>query len=254
MTTIKSIFATCLLLLAFTLLQAQVGVGTSTPAASAKLEISSTTQGFLPPRMSSSQRNAISSPVAGLMIWCNNCGTNGEIQVYNGTSWTNMIGGRRLLAIGESYGGGIVAYILQSGDPGYDENVQHGIIAAASDQGTAEWGCINTSIAGAQGEAIGTGNQNTIGIMNGCSTAGIAARICGDLVLNGYSDWYLPSKDELNKLYINRVAIGGFGNVNYWSSSEPNSSANAWYHYFQDGNPYYGPKNNLLKVRAIRAF
>jgi hypothetical protein len=165
-----------------------------------------------------------------------------------------VINAKTIASVGESYGGGIVAYILQAGDPGYDARVQHGLIAAASDQGTAEWGCIYTPIAEAQGEAIGTGNQNTIGIMNGCSTAGIAARICGDLVLNGYSDWYLPSKDELNKLYINRVAIGGFGNGSYWSSSEPNSSENAWYQYFQDGNQYYGPKNNPIPVRAIRSF
>lgn len=208
--------------------------------------------------MTFNQRNAISSPVAGLTVWCSNCGSNGELQVFNGTAWTNMIGGTASVVpsytIGQAALGGKIAYILQPGDPGYDANVQHGLIAAESDQGTAEWGCINYSIAGAQGEAIGTGNQNTIGIMNVCSTAGIAARICGDLVLNGYSDWYLPSKDELNKLYINRVAIGGFGNVNYWSSSEPNSSADAWYHYFADGNPYYGPKNNSLNVRAIRAF
>ena len=243
-----------------TILSGSVAIGINSPDASAKLDVSSTSSGFLPPRMSNAQRNAISSPVAGLTVWCSNCGTNGEMQVYNGTAWTNMIGGTASVVpsytIGQAALGGKIAYILQTGDPGYDANEQHGLIAAASDQGTAEWGCIYTYIAGAQGEAIGTGNQNTIGIMNGCGTAGIAARICGDLVLNGYSDWYLPSKDELNKLYINRVAIGGFGNVSYWSSSEPNSSENAWYHYFDDGHPYpyYGPKNNSLKVRAIRAF
>ena len=81
-------------LLAASAAQAQVGVGI--PAtdihASAQLDVSSTTKGFLPPRMIESQRNAIASPAAGLMIWCSDCGTSGEVQVYNGSVWTNMVG------------------------------------------------------------------------------------------------------------------------------------------------------------------
>ncbi|MSP69297.1 MAG: DUF1566 domain-containing protein [Bacteroidetes bacterium] len=91
--------------------------------------------------------------------------------------------------------------------------------------------------------------------MNGCSTAGIAARLCGDLVLGDYSDWYLPSKDELIQLYINRVAIGGFASINsyYWSSTEYGAS-NAWYFYFGNGNASYNPKGTTYYVRAVRAF
>jgi uncharacterized protein (TIGR02145 family) len=70
----------------------QVGIGTTTPKASAQLDVTSTTKGFLPPRLTYVQKTAIASPVAGLLIWCSDCGTNGESQVYNGTTWTNISG------------------------------------------------------------------------------------------------------------------------------------------------------------------
>ena len=61
---------------------AQVGVGTTTPHASAVLDVTSTTQGFLPPRMTQAQRNAIVSPASGLIIWCTNCGASGKYYDY----------------------------------------------------------------------------------------------------------------------------------------------------------------------------
>ena len=175
------------------------------------------------------------------------------------------------IAVGDSYQGGKIAYILQAGDIGYDANVLHGLIAAPSDQGQqGPWGCgqvgaNSITISGADGTAIGTGAQNTIDIMNGCGTAGIAAELCGDLVLNGYSDWYLPSKDELEKLYLNQFAIGGFTpNFWYWSSTEVSTHV-AWAHNFNvdysvltqpNLNGYFeqGGKAAGLNVRAIRSF
>jgi hypothetical protein len=235
-----------------------IGIGTTSPASSAPLDVSSTNKGILPPRMSHLQRNAIASPVAGLVIWCNTCGATGELQVYNGTTWTNMVGGSVTPGIvngniGDTYQGGKIAYILQSGDPGYIEGEFHGLIITPGDQGTAEWGCLETEIAGADGTALGTGNQNTIDIMNGCTQSGIAARKCGDLVLNGYDDWYLPSKDELNKLYINHGAIGGFTDEPYWSSTEYNAYF-AWYRYFYIDYQNVTGKEVTIKVRAVRTF
>jgi hypothetical protein len=69
-----------------------VAIGTSIPAASAALDITSTTQGLLLPRLTYVQKTAIVNPVAGLILFCSDCGTNGEMQLYNGTSFVNMIG------------------------------------------------------------------------------------------------------------------------------------------------------------------
>jgi hypothetical protein len=72
---------------------------TSAASASSVLEASSTSQGFLPPRMTYFQRTQIASPIAGLTIWCINCGASGEIQVFNGTTWTNVVGGQASLVL-----------------------------------------------------------------------------------------------------------------------------------------------------------
>jgi len=70
-----------------------VGIGTATPNASAQLDVSSTNSGFLPPRMTFAQRNAISNPSQGLMIYCTDCGTKGQAQIFDGTDWTDLTGG-----------------------------------------------------------------------------------------------------------------------------------------------------------------
>ena len=134
---------------------------------------------------------------------------------------------RLLLAVGDSYGGGKVAYILVFGDTGYSATVQHGLIAATADQSSfIVWALPAfqgpfVPNSGAIGIAIGTGfgNTNAIIAQNGEGTnyaAGLA-RACRD---GGYSDWFLPSRDELSKLYQNKATIGGFGSAWYWSSSE----------------------------------
>jgi Protein of unknown function (DUF1566) len=105
----------------------------------------------------------------------------------------------------------------------------------------------------ALGQPLERDKPNTTAIVNGCSTPGIAAQICDALVLNGYSDWFLPSKDELNQMYIQRGVIGGFTGFDYWSSSEY-YYYDAWDQNFSNGNQFYYNKNYTFHVRAVRAF
>lgn len=160
------------------------------------------------------------------------------------------------VVVGDSYGGGKIAYILQSGDPGYNVSVQHGLIAATADQNggaTIAWSNITNTLVGTTGTALGTGQANTTAIVGqgGCTSG--AAWLCNDLTEGSYSDWYLPSKDELNKLYLNKVTIGGFANAAYWSSSETNANS-AWNQNFNNGNQNNNNKNSSRRVRAVRAF
>jgi hypothetical protein len=224
------------------------------------LEVSSTTQGFLPPRVYAAQRNAIVSPVAGLTIWCINCGEYGELNVYNGVAWVNMIGSSTSsvpsISIGQNYYGGKIAYILQSGDPGYDANTPHGLVAATTHQSTGiRWYNGSFTTTGVTGTAIGTGLSNTNAIIasQGATATSYAAGLARAYAGGGYKDWYLPSKDELNKLYLNREAIGGFANNYYWSSTEY-YDYRAWFQDFNLGSQDYYGKDGTFYVRAIRAF
>jgi hypothetical protein len=143
-------------------------------------------------------------------------------------------------SIGQSYQGGIIFYIDGTG--------LHGLICATTDQSTgAEWGCMDTWIN--TWHDIGRGQENTTAIVNGCNTAGIAARICNDLVLNGYNDWFLPTEDELFQMF----KLGGFADYLYWSSSEADAS-DACSQGFFSGSQIARSKDNTLYVRAVRAF
>ena len=135
--------------------------------------------------------------------------------------------------IGQYTLGGVVAYILQEGDPGYDSNVQHGLVVNISYDGSGRiptpngWGCYGTNLPGVTGTNFGTGPQNTLDILSSCTDPDIAAYICthlNDYGYNdeGYTDWYLPSNGELTKIWEN-ISLSNLyfaGSEYIWSSTE----------------------------------
>ena len=154
-------------------------------------------------------------------------------------------------SIGQSYGGGIIFLIDGSGE--------HGLIAASADQSSAAyWGCSGTNVATLS--LTGAGLQNTVNIIAACSTAGIAASICYDLDLGGYTDWYLPSISELILMQEN-LYDAGMGNFSapyyYWSSTQMDAGL-AYYRSFEwdytGGLIKSGYAEYYRQVRAVRSF
>ncbi len=112
-----------------------------------------------------------------------------------------------------------------------------------------EYGWIKTST------EIGTGYANTMKISSYRDGDVTAAKACLDYSVNGYDDWFLPSKDELDLMYKNLDVrgVGSFANDGYWSSSENNSDG-AWLQYFFDGSQNYNSRYLEGRVRPVRAF
>jgi hypothetical protein len=197
----------------------------------------------------------------------------GDILYYNGESWQKLQAGSdgeiltiqngipkwlnnaAFLTVGVNYQGGKVAYLLQPTDTGYDPLVPHGLIAATSDMvGNYQWGC--GGILGTTSPDLGEGLNNSIEIAAGTCGVLSGAKVCLDAVIGGYSDWFLPSTVEINKLYSNRNAIGGFENEWYWTSTEylltPSQSYSQ--HFGPLGTLTVAPRTFTYKVRPIRKF
>jgi hypothetical protein len=133
--------------------------------------------------------------------------------------------------------------------------------AAPGDQQSKNWGTYDYTVPGANGTAIGTGKQNTFDIIAGDSAADKAADECANYsIVNGgvtFDDWFLPSFDELNQMYLNLKAqgVGGFdASQYYWSSSEY-GDITAYVQWFGNGSSAHCTKAGpACCVRAARAF
>jgi hypothetical protein len=130
--------------------------------------------------------------------------------------------------------------------------------APAHTQFNAEWGALRHDVVGTKTD-IGTGRQNTaliVAKLTQLRETNRAAQLCVSLNINGFSDWFLPSKDELNLMYVNlhKKGVGGFDCHRYYWSSSQSSTVLAWLQRFFNGYQYPDRKNDASSVRAVRAF
>ena len=230
---------------------------------SAMLDVKSTEMGMLIPRMTETQRDLITSPATGLMIFQTD--ETAGFYYYDGSAWTSVggsSGGGATYSVGDFAQGGIVFWL--------DETGEHGLVCAKN-QSTAGWYAGTDGVTRATGDGPFSGEANTSIIIAAQVSIGddgndYAAQICNELQITEggktYGDWYLPSKQELNLIYQNKTTIdatatvnGGvtFGDNYFWSSTEYDNES-AWRQLFIDGEQVAYLKFSYTEVRAVRAF
>jgi uncharacterized protein (TIGR02145 family) len=262
----------------------------STANASAMLDVSSTTKGFLPPRMTGAQRATITSPAQGLMIYCTDCGSSGEPQYYDGTQWKNLIGGTATsstprVTIGTqvwttnnldvtTYSDGTV--IPEVSDPTQWSNLTTGAWCYYnnnSSSGTTYGKLYNWyAVAGIHDTDAGTPNKILAPtgwhVPTDAEWTTLITTLGGESVAGGKMKaitlWNSPNTDATNSSGFRALPGGsrrynGFndiGDYGYWWSSSEGTTADAWSRHLNYGNGYaYRPnatKETGFSVRCLR--
>ncbi len=222
-----------------------VGIGLSgiTPGPQNKLEINSAdtnASGLRFRQLTSASTPITPNPGPGVLT----VDANGDVIYVEAT-------GSSTLNIGDAYQGGIIFWLDDSG--------QHGLIAAIADQSTgvvwtiAPW---QSTVSNAVRDGVNGGVANTERIIIQAGAGSYAAQVCANYQGGGYGDWYLPSKYELNLLFLERAWFSGFSTSNdYWSSSE-STYYTAWVQFLSGSGGQASNNKDIDNnpVRAIRAF
>jgi hypothetical protein len=182
-----------------------------------------------------------------LYVWAHNaCGASSAATFTQSTSVCPCI-------VGNTGPGGGKIFYCGSAYPGFQ-----GLESMASDlsYNTPSWGCVNAQQY-IMNDAIGAGKTNSADLDANCADVNMAADRCENLVSGGKSDWFLPSKLELQQMYIQRNTIGGFEGGDYWKShywsSTEHSQFKGWTVYFSNGSyDDVSKANNVCSVRCIR--
>ena len=198
------------------------------------------------------KKNIYTHIVTCLLIISTSCNKETEVTpstvLQSSSASLNQSAGNHF--IGEHFGGGIIFYLDRLG--------KHGLIAATADfEEPSVWSWKDT-LNGASDTALGSGAINTRKIVK---TQGFpqseayayAALECLEFSQNGYQDWYLPSINELNKMYENKTIVGGFLQFSYWSSTE-SGATKAWLKNFNSGLQLLQVKTAAYALRPVRKF
>jgi hypothetical protein len=157
----------------------------------------------------------------------------------------------RKYAIGDEGFGGIIIYVDPTGE--------HGVVCSKKDvlvkgNDRMVWGCLDATIRGARATAMGTGDQNTKDIVETCTKGDTAADACRKFATSGYSDWYLPSKGELNGIYkLKKKGKLHLRKAGYWSSTGTGNGT-AWVQTLGMGFQFVSAKYGAHRVRPVRKF